>query len=518
MALFKPKQRNRFGQLPVPSECANLYWSKKQPELAGITNGQLTLLIIETPEFKEVITPMLNAIDDRNRTIGKGKTMGRPSRFTSLHLESVLIYRRIAGLETVKETRERMHCDQEAQELLDLTKGLPSLKTMSRYMRERLEVDLRADLYMEFDRKLRQRVLQLPGMDEETRIMGMDGSRQGTRYMPPIPTAQKQQRKERKEGKTPRANINSEIAAGKLRAITAPTAGFVGKEGGPKAGQGWQLLGLWSEHGTLLAWDISALNLNEKPAAERVLASYQQEVLPHRDPHTISVLTADGGFHSNKIRALSQQLRIVPNIHKASHKKDFTQPGEETSNAAKLNKHWLPFKDRAKPHYSNWLANGHCELACKCGAGKTKRADHIGKTDLSIALKGCCQKCGSITITVGQWRLAEDGVAWVRCHRNDKPDLALGNSLTFNNQTSREYGQDRFGFGESVHATLKHRFGLLQEKSWQRDITEVRTEFAIAAIAISVLLLEREARKAQLTNLISLSTSSSQAEALPLAA
>ncbi len=87
------------------------------------------------------------------------------------------------------------------------------------------------------------------------------------------------------------------------------------------------MIGLWTEHGTLLAWDVSPLNLSEMPAAERVLAEYQSQVLPHRGEKTVSVLTADGGFSSNKIRALIQKGRIIPNIHKASHKKDFTQPG-----------------------------------------------------------------------------------------------------------------------------------------------------------------------------------------------
>ena len=53
--------------------------------------------------------------------------------------------------------------------------------------------------------------------------------------------------------------------------------------------------------------------------------------------------------------------------------------------------------------------------------------------------------------------------------------------------------RDRYGFGESVHATMERRFGLLKDKSWSRSLTEVETEFAIAASAISVLLLERAA-------------------------
>jgi hypothetical protein len=80
-----------------------------------------------------------------------------------------------------------------------------------------------------------------------------------------------------------------------------------------------------------------------------------------------------------------------------------------------------------------------------------------------------------------------------------------------------EYGRDRFGFGESVHATINRRFGLLQDKSPMRDIVEVETEFAVAFSVVSVLLLEREARRQADENVTPLPISSAP-EALPLAA
>jgi hypothetical protein len=42
---------------------------------------------------------------------------------------------------------------------------------------------------------------------------------------------------------------------------------------------------------------------------------------------------------------------------------------------------------------------------------------------------------------------------------------------------------------------LERRFGLLKDKSWMRSKVEVETEFAIAASAISILLLERARRR-----------------------
>ena len=448
---------------------------------------------------------MLERVERRNLT-GYGRTRGRPSRWTALQLESVLLFRRVAGLESVKRTRERLQSEPEARLLLGLGEELPSLKTISRYQREWLDEVERSELYLELDRRLRQRIVKLPGFDQEARILGMDGSQHGTHYTPPIPQVDN-------KGKTTGKIVNGHIPAGKPGAITAETAGYVGGNH-PKSGQGWQLLGLFTEHGTLLAWDISPLDESEKPAAERVLSSYKAEVLAHRGDKTLSVCTADGGFNSGKIREQLAAMRIVPNIHKASHKTVAGLEDDATENASARNKKWRPFAHPSKAHYANWQANGHGELRCSCEDGKTKRVFEIGKHgSLSIATKGSCSNCGNITITAGQWRRAKKPDRYVRCYRDDKADPTLGNSLTFNDPLSADYGADRFGFGESVHATIERRFGLLKDKSWMRDITEVRTEFAIAAAAISVLLLEREARRAR-----AIGTESGQAASLPLAA
>jgi len=477
--------------MPVPAERADLFWSKKQRELVSVTDAQLTWLILATPEFEQVIGPMLRAIDERNRTIGNKKNMGRPSRFTSLQLESVLIYRRICGLETIKRTRLQLQGDGEARALLGFENGLPSLKTMSRYMRERLDAHERADLYCELDRRLRQRVMLLPGFDAEARIVGMDGSQHCTRYMPPIPNSKKQREKEEQEGKEPKRIVNQDIAPGEPRAITAPTAGYVGGDN-PKSGKGWQLLAMFTEHGTPLAWDVSPLNESEKTAAQRVLDSYQREVLPNRTSEEVSVLSADAGFSSPAIRSRLQELFLVPNIHMASH----AEERERTKNhVAELDEDWTPFEHPTKPHYGNWEANGHRELRCKCGGEDYERIFTRTQSGVVPGVKGKCEKCGDVTITSGRWRKTWKPLRFVPTYRGDEVEPAMGNPLTYRDKLSKEHGQDRFGFGESVHATIEKRFGLLKDKSWSRDITEVRTEFALSMTAINVLLLERHARQ-----------------------
>jgi hypothetical protein len=496
MAPATNKQRLRFGALPAPDPRADLHWGTKQPELRGLSDAQVAALLIGTPEFETVIGARLAKIDKRSQT-GNDKLQGRPCRWGARQLESVLVYRRVAGLETVKRTLERLNSDQEAHMLLGLGSELPSAATITRYLRQHFPGEERAALYRDLDRRLRQRVVALPGFDDEARKLGMDGSQHGTRYTAPIP----ERVKKRGEGGKTKYEYTGRIVNGDKRkgergAITAADAGYVGGNG-PKSGKGWQFVGLFTEHGTLVSWDISPLNQSERPAAERVLDLYEAEILEHRGRQTISVCTADGGFSSPTIRSRLQSLRIAPNIHKASHRKDFAQPGEQTQNAGKRDKAWRPFVHPAKPHYANWEANGHAELRCQCGQGVRKRVFEVGRSgQLTIATKGQCSSCGNITITAGQWRRAQNPDRYVRSYKGEANDPALGNPLTYHDKLSREYGKDRYGFGESVHATMERRFGLLKDKSWSRSLAEVETEFAIAAAAISVLLLERQARQA----------------------
>lgn len=479
-----PKKRLRFGQLPVPDEHADLYWSVNQPELRDLTDGQLTALLLAAPEFETVLGPALDQIDARNKTVGSGKKMGRPARWSARQVESFLLYRRVAGLETIKRTCERLHWDGEARELLNLGERLPSRATISRYVTQHFDAIERVALYRELDRQLRARMVQLPGFDSEARILGLDGSQHGTRYTPPIP-------ERGKDGKLTKQLLNDKIPAGSPGAITAADAGYVGGNH-PKSGKGWQLMGLFTEHGTLVAWDISPLNEAEAVAAERVLSQYEQEVLPHRQQGTLSVCSADSAFSSPVLRARMQELRIAPNIHRASH----GGKPKTHRNVAKLDADWLRFQHPGKKHYANWQANGHMELRCACGEGVIKRVFDLSTTGhLSIAMKGQCPSCGNVTITAGKWRRAQNPVRYVRAYAGETNEPALGNGLTYRDALSRKYGKGRFGWGESVHATLERRFGLLKDKSWMRSKVEVETEFAIAASAISVLLLERQARR-----------------------
>jgi hypothetical protein len=509
MAASKTKERTRYGQLPVPAERATLHWGLEE---TNVTDGELVRLLMDTPEFQDVVGPRLEKIDERaHAKTSRGTKLGTKTRWSAMQLESVFLFRRVAGFETVKRAWVELKADPQTRLMLGLGDELPSRASLTRHLKSLSQIE-RAGLYREVDRRLRQRVVQLPGFDEEARILGMDGSKHGTHYMPPIYELDEE------GGKTGRI-VNE-------KSVTAETAGYIGGFHA-KSGQGWQMLALFTERGTLLAWDISALNESEMPAAERVLASYEKEVHPFRKNEKPSVLSADGGFNSHKIRRQAQALCIVPNIHKASHKEVPGLPEQETENAAKRNKRWWTFAHPKQAHYSNWQCNGHGELRCSCGKGKTKRVNEIrANTNLTIAVKGACSNCGNVRITSGRWSKARRPDRYVPAYRGDEADLTIGNSLTFNDPLAAIYGAGRFGWGESVHATINKRFGLLKDKSWMRDISEVEAEFAVAASAISVLLLERHARQAAQTPIGNSPTSSGTSTApvgasqpaLPLAA
>lgn len=135
------------------------------------------------------------------------------------------------------------------------------------------------------------------------------------------------------------------------------------------------------------------------------------------------------------------------------------------------------------------------QIGCSCGQGSTEKIFNVSASGgLTIATKGVCPACGTVTITAGKWRRAQNPSRIVRAF-GQPADPAIGNPLHYFDPLARELGKDRFGWGESLHATLMRRFGLLKPRSFMRSGCEVETQFAIATSAISVLLLERAARR-----------------------
>jgi len=206
----------------------------------------------------------------------------------------------------------------------------------------------------------------------------------------------------------------------------------------------------------------------------------------------LSVLSADGGFAKQELRAALRRLGIVENIHLVSH----GDRPKSRANAAKIQAKRLPIEG-----YKNWVTNGHRELICACGAGTTMKRlsrDRSGKA--VVRNEGSCGNCGSITITSGDWRKAQNPDRWLRINpqnRFEKPDLLMGNPLTFNDRIAAEYGRRRFGHGEGFHGALASRFGLIKDKRWFRRLDEAKIATAMTFCVMHVVALEQRRRRAE---------------------
>jgi hypothetical protein len=77
-------------------------------------------------------------------------------------------------------------------------------------------------------------------------------------------------------------------------------------------------------------------------------------------------------------------------------------------------------------------------------------------------VEGQCKNCKSITITSGEWYLAQNPSMFRRVipGAGHEPDYLFGNPLTYHDVVGREYGHDRFGHNEGFHSMLGSRFGL----------------------------------------------------------
>jgi len=470
----KRNRRAKFGKLPKPAERATLLWGLDDPAIKGVRDAQLVELMVTDLDFQQTVGVYLDAVDARNRT-SRGTTVGKKTNWSAHQLESILLYQRLSGKSTIKRTLTELRANPAERAILGFD-DLPSEATLSRYSTQHSDQDARERAYLELDRRLRDRVTNLPDFKDHARILAMDGSAHQTHYTPP-----------------PSTKKHAEKFKGKVTAIDG------GYMGGQKAGKGWQLITMLTERGIPVAWSLTDLNKGEKPEGTAVVESFAEHVLPKCDPNVLAVCTCDGGFQSPRVHRAMIDARIIPNIHKGSH-----SDSTKSKNAVrKKEQNWTPFHHPNLKHYSNWAINGLEEIACLCGHGTTERYFEINpKGKLTIGTKGRCKNCGSISIMVGKWRRAQHPKRATFMTKEDQAKYTaaptIGNPLHFHDPVAHEYGLDRFGWNESFHAVLQKRFNLLG-KSWMRSAQQARTEIAVAFSAISILLLERHQRMANAT-------------------
>lgn len=459
-------------------------YAKSRPELSDLGEGEITQLVLDSDAWTEVMVPILDKLDAKD--VGRNKPGPRRS-YSAHELESVLLFQRICGLNTYKEARDRLASDRHGQtrkllgfdlprqtpsKVIKLTQGIPSESTVSRH-RSRFGEKRRHGTYERLFARLVELHLEDEDMKAEARIIDLDGSHVLTHF---------------RSAKSDKS--------GKPGKVTCADGGWVPpSKSSPwrTHGHGFNLVSLTTSTGLPLAKRITKIQKSERRAARELFEqSYARTIKPSLGGHGLSVLSADGGLHSPKLRRAVRKLGVVENIHLASH----GGSDKSLANVAKRDATRIPIEG-----YSDWFANGHRELICKCGKGSVSRIfkDHAGRA--VTRAEGRCKSCGSITITSGAWYLAANvhGAGkpeFRRCQPGDedRADLAFGNALTFNDPLSSIYGSGRFGHQEGFHGHLVTRFGILREKGWYRRKVQAETDVTVTFCVMHVVAMEYRRR------------------------
>lgn len=481
-------QRRRYsGGLPVPTS-GEVPYAKCRPELKDLTEAQIVRLVLECKPWQEKMVPQLDAVDERRTVKGKEEPV-----YSAHLLESLLVYQQACGLRSYRETRDRLASDKgaEARELLGLNdvrryrnkpgkrvvrlmEGIPGEATMSRH-RGRFDDAYRADVIEECIELVVAEHLQDEDFRDEVRASNLDGTHLLTHYTCPII--------DKKTGRI----VNDEN-------VTCYDGGYIGADSSKGPAHGWNLISITTTTGLPLVHRLVPIHYSEKDTGLELLRDWERKVLPHLgtpDERELVVLSADGGFNKPLLRAKARELGILENIHTASHGKKPASRG----NATKKNNKVIPFDD---PKYKHWYANGHREVFCECGKRAKKRLERDSKGRVIARVEGKCDKCGSITITSGQWRRAQNPDRFTRClpgESDAKRDWLLGNPLTFNNLEAGEYGRRRFGHNEGFHGALVSRFQLVKGKRWFRRRDQARAATAMTFLIMHVVAMEQRKRE-----------------------
>lgn len=506
------KEQDRFRRatrttaLPEPVEDRSIDYAACRPELAGMEPGDIVLSVERLEGFLQVVAPALAAVDRDRRAPRPGETKrrGRPPSFHALDYWRLELLRRVLGKRSTQDTRDWLTTDKArpTRDLLAFNEerphfggkprkyeaGIPSDGWMSDMRAKWLPEPELARLFEATQRwGLAEKVMTIPGMARELELLYADGSMVETHATPP-----KYREKRDEQGKVVRDADNKPVMelANEDR-ITAPEAGFIGKAGpdGHK-GSGWNVMFITSSKGTVLGSKVVPLHESE-PLTLAGMMDELKETLDWTDTPGLRVLTADAAFHNNTLRKALRGVGVVENISLSSHaRKVASQTLAERRNGVRL-----PFNGY------NWATNGHREVVCGCGKGKTAREFTLdGKGRAVTRVKGECKTCGSITVTSGAWRSNGNSDGWVKVGHNDKHRGALevGNALTFNDTQASQFGSPRMNSQEGLFGSqFAQRFNLLRGKRWFYRQTQAQLDVAAVVTITHALSLERHRRQLQ---------------------
>lgn len=503
---FRPERQAQLPPVPVGS----VPYKKPLLKELGLREGPATLVVMRSQAWQEEIGALLDEIDAKRFKPGKEKPL-----YTSRELESMIVYQRVCGLKTVTEARGRLAGDEpdavEARRLLGFDEprnkgrrrgtkgepeerydGVPSASTVSRHKarfaeqqddpkaRRLKSLGKRADAYERMFARLVDEHLEFPEFRDELETLNLDGSPLLTHFT------------------CPKVNKKTGEIFNESR-VTCWDGGYVPASAGPdKSGFGWNLVSISTSSSALpVLYTLPKLQESEKTEARKLARDWREQIWLrlyelNGDRHRLAVLSADAGFPSPGLRADLREISILENIHHISHG---DQPRSQ-NRAKKADATRIPFDD-PRPAYQNWYVTGNREIRCTCGRRASKRVYVESDGRVVSRMEGKCPKCGSISITSGEWRRAQNPDRYVLCPPDTGPerrDWLLGNPLTFNSELAEEYGKKRFGHGEGFHGYLSTRFGLTKHKRWFRHHAEARADVALVFSIIHALTIEQRKR------------------------
>jgi hypothetical protein len=481
------KRRLAYGAFPTPLK-GDVPYALSRPELAGVSLGEMVRLIVQTPSWDDVLRPVLAQMDaDRPKR-------GPAPSYSSEELESCLLYQRLAGAATYGEARQLLAGDRGAQDrvalgldrprkrvgaglrLVKSLDGVPSEVTIWRH-KQRFGLDEHLAAYRElFERLVQEHFEEFPELAEEARVVYWDGSMLLSHY-----TSFERVNRETGEIKPPT------LSGGGYRPRKPDNAG--------KDGHGFNLVSAITQTGLPLGARLTPINEPEATTARGILEDeWRQVVAPYLEDDLVRVMASDAAYTGGRFRQAVHQAGFIPNCHSVSHAKR----ERSTQNADRKSRSKLTIRYR-----KNWYLNGHHELFCKCGAGKTmRRASKKANGEAVGRLEGSCPNCDSVSLSAGEWRLfassrKTNAVAKALPDEKGKIDWRVGNPLTYYDRLSAQYGSARFGHQEGFHGSLVTRFGLLKEKSWHRDRRQAERDVLQVFCGMHALAMEQRRRAAR---------------------
>lgn len=504
------QQRLRYGNLPRPGSSETRY-AESRDELKNISFAERTRIFMGSAAFHAVVAPELERME------AEAPGNGRPRWWSAQDLETVFVYSRIAKKRSIKEGLQALAGDARGRLAFGFTRRrgarrtghrtihacLPSETTMSRFLQQRWNEERHMELYRDLDRRLFEEMLQIDDFAEEMRVLDVDGTCVEIHHKADVWS--------RPDSKGRRKLI---------RSGTVADAGYVPGDG-PKSGHGYHLTLLSTHRGTIVDWVVEPRQESELGMASKLVDRYATDVAPLIDDRGPATLSGDGLFSSNDFRGQCHRANLLTNIHEVSH----AERRSSRRRAAEFSKRRIPIDDRGNnPNYANWFANGHHELVCRCGNGRTEKDVATRNGRLAVSTRGRCKTCGDVRITAGRWRLVRNWgrpgrSAFVPCERDDEPTWSFGNPLTFNDDLSRKYGRARFGHQEGLNGALVNGYGLIKGRRWFRRQTQAELDCALVFSIMKTLALEQHHRsKAQRRSVTGLADRTGPAPPAALAA